>query len=122
MVDKKEVGDTIPLYDEVKRTIYINFNEMSYAYAELITCKRSEYRLALWDFKKRFTKFFIQVNHANKLNKLDQEKRTYLLKAYDNLDKIEKKHANKVINISRELIELLGITKIEGRVKDNWGL
>lgn len=124
-----DTGTTIPLYDEVKRTIYINFCEMSNAYADLVTTSnKAQKKLCMWDFRKRYILFFQQVNHPDKLNKLDayyedhnnkidKSKQKYLRKCYLNLSKLNESHTHIVMQYSRELIENLGITKIEAKKK-----
>lgn len=122
-INKKEIGTTIPLYDEVKKTIYLQFNELSNSFASLIgSTNKTEYNLSLWDFKIRYIKFFIQINHIDKLRKIHKNKYLFLINCYSRQKKFTLKDCTKIINYSRELIENLGIMKIEGKIKDNWAI
>ena len=116
---EKNLGTTYPLYEQVKKTIFVNFEEMVNSFSNLIVAEnRTEYKLALWDFKKRFIKFFVQINHKNKLNLLQEKDKSFLVKCYREKVNLNKTNANKIIDISRFLIEELGITAIES-VKNN---
>lgn len=118
--NESNLGATIPLYDKVKNTIFVNFEEMVNSFANLSVAEKKEYRLALWDFKKRFIKFFIQINHKNKLDLFKENQRKFLLDCYRDKIKLNKSNANKIVDLSRFLIEELGITAIESKKSNDY--
>ena len=118
---QSDLGSTIPLYDQVKKTIFVNFEEMAVSFSNLAVAeKSSEKKLALWDFKKRFINFFIQINHPNKLQLLKEKEQKFLKDCYKGNIKLNKKTANIIIDLSRALIEDLGITAIESKKNNDY--
>lgn len=113
----------IPLYEEVRRKMYDDFLELNKTNSLVQTSRNnSELRIAIKVFKEAFITFFGHINHDNKLKKLSKDKKEYLIKAYNNINLIQtSKVCLKVFIICREIMENLGITKIEYTRDENPG-
>lgn len=121
-----ELGQTFPLYDEVKRNIYKNFEEVKNISASLFNSRNiADYNLNRRIFQERFISMYLELKHDNKLKKIENRDRIYIDCAYKSV--VNKKlltntNIIKVIDILRKLIEALGITNIEARKKDTWAI
>jgi len=106
---------TMPLYDRVKITIYEHYQSLNRQSALVRTAQNSsERKAALINYQERYCKFFEDVNTPKKLEAIKNDKAIKYMKYYNvNLKKINVNVARKLTNCARQLIENLGITKIE---------
>lgn len=119
-----ESGQTFPLYDIVKYNIYMEFEEMKRAYSEIIINPNTTSRtMNILKFNQCFLRFFIELDtdiKTKRLQKKDLEKLRYL---YDNVS-LKKNFTLEefkfIVSCCRVWIEELGITKIEGKIKDGF--
>jgi hypothetical protein len=119
-----KLGDTIPLYEEVKRNLYKLSQELKNISSMILRSNNStDYYLHIKLFNENYIKFYIEVSTNKKITKLENKQVIYLKKAY--VDIIKGKNINKIqiskINIIiATLIESLGISKIGSNQKDSW--
>ena len=124
MEANNEQGETFPLYDEVKRNIYRDFQDLKRITSSLFNSKNnSDYKINIRIYQERFSNLYLELNHKTKLNKIDVTEQKYLKLAYECIvsnKMLSKDNVSKITIILRKLIEELGITKIEGKNKDKW--
>ena len=103
----------LPLYQEVRKGIYLNFQSLKRQNALVQTAQNStELRASLSNFKEKYINFFLDV--CTFLDKIDEDDNKYLNMYYKKISLIKKKSiARKITYVSRMLIDKLGITDIE---------
>lgn len=122
---ENSTGETFPLYDEVKKNIYKLYQELKKASTLCLTATKYDYHTSYIIFVEKYLNFYQEVCHDNKLKNIDKSQKVYLKKAYKHLilkKKLNRKQISKVSIYSRNVVEALGITKIEMKQQDTWGI
>lgn len=107
--DKK----VLPLYQEVRRGIYLNFQSLKRQNALVQTAQNNtELKASLSNFREKYLNFYLDsCTFFDKIKKGNDKK--YLDAAYSKISVIKKKSiAAKITYICRIFIDTLGITDI----------
>lgn len=124
MNDKNQVGDTIPLYEEVKRNLYVLFQELKNVSSLILSNSNiGTQQINMRLFNENYIKLYMEINTSNKIDKLNKNKSKYLDDAYDHIIKgkfLSRKQISQINIIITLLIEKLGISKIGSKKGDDW--
>lgn len=115
-------GETFPLYEIVKITIYNEFQEMKKAYSRLMVAKTYNLKKVNLDiFREHFSNFFVEVMTSVKLHKVQKKDKLFIETKFKNVETIKSyQDVKKVMKLCRDILEDTGITKIEGKAKDGY--
>lgn len=107
-------ANILPMYEEVRRKIYYTFQEMKKQNSLLqSSMNNTERKFRLIVFREKYLNFIYEINTDKKLKSLDLETKQYLTKFITNLNLLTQKEANKIVFISSQLLENLGVTNIQ---------
>lgn len=124
-MSENSTGETFPLYDEVKKNIYKLYQELKKSSTLCLTATKYDYKTAYIIFVEKYLNFYQEVCHKDKLSKLKNGEDKYLTSGYNHLikkKKLTRKQISKISLYSRNLVEQLGITKIESKTGDSWSI
>jgi hypothetical protein len=119
---QQTTGETFPLYEIVKITIYNEFQEMKKAYSRLMVAKTYNLKKVNLDiFREHFSNFFVEVMTSIKLHKVQKKDKVFIEMKFKNIETIKSyQDVKKIMRLCRDILEDTGITKIEGKMKDGY--
>ena len=116
-------SNILPLYQEIRNRIFLNYIELKQYGAKLrVTRKQAYINTYTEHFRESFIRFYLDLADDAKLGKLDQESKEKLESYYNNIQTVNQKNCKDILDLSRTFIYKLGITKIEYKEKDKWGI
>lgn len=109
-----EGGKSLPDYQNVRNVIFHNWEELNNAVILFRMCNNEEYIPHLREVARCYLRFFAQVNDKTKLGTLETKERHIL--QYFNIypEKITRKYAKEIQDITRKLMTQYGIFNLEG--------
>lgn len=112
----------IPLYEEIRKEIYLNFLALKRQHSIIISSKKKATIIfGIYNFREKFSNFYIEIKDDKKIEKLEKEQIKILNKYYNKLEKIKgKKEVKEITLLCREVLAKVGITNIEIK-KSRWG-